>query len=145
VIQAVRQVVPADRLLTFRVSNWGVADPQVSLFETKDEYQQIIRFLDREPIDVISVSTHGYSDKAFGTRQNMAQLTRAATKLPLMICGKIYDRASADEALEDADIVLSAKSILLNPDWVEDIKAGKELRLHESAEANVAYTDEPLK
>jgi hypothetical protein len=27
---------------------------------------------------------------------------------------------------------------------VEDVKAGKELRLHASAEANVAYTDEPL-
>jgi 2,4-dienoyl-CoA reductase-like NADH-dependent reductase (Old Yellow Enzyme family) len=144
VIQAVRKVVPKDRLLTFRISNWGVADPHVSLFETKDEYQHVIRLLAREPIDVISVSTHGYSDKAFGTRQNMAQLTRAVTKLPLMICGKIYDRASADEALEDADIVLSAKSILLHPDWVEDVRAGKELRLHASAEANVAYTDEPL-
>jgi len=144
VIQAVRKVVPEDRLLTFRISNWGVADPHVSLFETKDEYQQVIKFLDREPIDAISVSTHGFSDKAFGTRQNMAQLTRAITKLPLMICGKIYDRASADEALENADIVLSAKSILLNPNWVEDVKAGKELRLHASAEANVAYTDEPL-
>lgn len=144
VIQAVRKIVPQDRLLTFRISNWGVADPQVSLFETKDEYQQMIRLLDREPIDAISVSTHGYCDTAFGTRQNMAQITRAVTQLPLMICGKIYDRASADEALEDADIVLSAKSILLNPDWVEDIRAGKELRLHASAEANVAYTDEPL-
>ncbi|MGB7920798.1 MAG: NADH-dependent flavin oxidoreductase, partial [Desulfobacterales bacterium] len=38
VIQAVRQVVPEDRLLTFRISNWGVADPHVSLFETKEEY-----------------------------------------------------------------------------------------------------------
>lgn len=143
-IQAVREVVPADRLLTFRVSNWGVADPHVSLFETRDEYQQIIRFLDREPIDAITVSTHGHSDTAFGTRHTMAQITRVVTKLPLMICGKIYDRASADEALTDADIVLSAKSILLNPDWVEDIKAGKELRHHASAEANVAYTDQPL-
>jgi 2,4-dienoyl-CoA reductase-like NADH-dependent reductase (Old Yellow Enzyme family) len=116
----------------------------VSLFETRDEYQHIIRRLDWEPIDAISVSTHVYSDTAFGTHQNMAQITRAVTKLPLMICGKIYDRASADEALEDADIVLSAKSIRLNPDWVEDIKVGKELRLHASVEANEAYTDEPL-
>jgi 2,4-dienoyl-CoA reductase-like NADH-dependent reductase (Old Yellow Enzyme family) len=116
----------------------------VSLFETKDEYQHIIKLLDREPIDAISVSTHGCSDTAFGTQQNMAQITRAVTKLPLMICGKIYDRASADEALEDADIVLSAKSILLDRNWVEDIKAGKELRLQASAEANVALTDEPL-
>ena len=28
VIQAVRKVVPEDRLLPFRISNWGVADPR---------------------------------------------------------------------------------------------------------------------
>jgi len=56
----------------------------VSLFETKDKYQQVIKLLDRETIDAISVSTHDYSDKAFGTRQNMTQLTRAVTKLLLL-------------------------------------------------------------
>jgi 2,4-dienoyl-CoA reductase-like NADH-dependent reductase (Old Yellow Enzyme family) len=61
-----------------------------------------------------------------------------------MICGQIYDRASADDALRDADIILSAKSILLNPDWVEDIRAAKKLRRYESKEANVAYTVMPL-
>jgi 2,4-dienoyl-CoA reductase-like NADH-dependent reductase (Old Yellow Enzyme family) len=61
-----------------------------------------------------------------------------------MICGKIYDRASAAEALEDADIVLSAKSMLLNPNWVEDVRQGKTLPLYKSAEADIAYTDTPL-
>jgi 2,4-dienoyl-CoA reductase-like NADH-dependent reductase (Old Yellow Enzyme family) len=61
-----------------------------------------------------------------------------------MICGRIYDRASAEEAIKDADIVLSAKSILLNPNWVEDVRTGKELPLYESEDANVAYTEEPL-
>jgi len=144
VIQAVRNAVPEDRLLTFRISDWGVADPQVSLFGTKDEYQQVIRMLDQEPIDAISVSTYSYSDKAFGTQQSMAQVTRAVTDRALMICGKIYDRASADDALADADIVLSAKSILMNPNWVADIKQGKALQLYASEEANAAYTDEPL-
>ena len=144
VIEAVRKVVPRERLLIFRISNWGVADMEVSLFESKAEWQQIIELLSDEPIDAISVSTYGYSEKAFGTDQNMAQLTRAVTDLPIMICGKIYDRASAEDALKHADIVLSAKSILLNPNWVEDIGAGKELPLYESKEANVAYTDTPL-
>jgi len=144
VIEAVRRVVPRDRLLLFRISNWGVADMNVSLFESQTEWQQMIRLLSAEPIDAISVSTYDYSAKAFGTDQTMAQLTRAVTDLPIMICGKIYDRASAEDALEHADIVLSAKSILLNPNWVEDVRAGKELPLHESQEAGVAYTDTPL-
>ena len=98
-----------------------------------------------QPIDAISVSAYGYSDKAFGTGQNMAQITREATHLPIMICGKIYNRATAEDALKNADIVLSAKSMLLNPNWVDDLRNNVELPLHRSEDANVAYTREPLR
>jgi 2,4-dienoyl-CoA reductase-like NADH-dependent reductase (Old Yellow Enzyme family) len=144
IIHAVREVMPEDRLLTFRISNWGVADMEVSLFKDKDEWQDLIRLLSGEPIDALSISTYRYKDSAFGTDQNMAQLTREITDLPVMICGQIHDRASAEEALQDADMVLSAKSILLNPDWVENVRSGKDLPLYKSEEANVAYTEEPL-
>jgi 2,4-dienoyl-CoA reductase-like NADH-dependent reductase (Old Yellow Enzyme family) len=144
IIRAVRSVVPENRLLTFRISDWGVADPEVSLFETRETYQQMIRLLSREPIDAISVSTYDYSLHAFGTDRNMAQLTREATFLPIMICGKIYDRASAESALTDADIVLSAKSMLLNPHWVADLRENKALRPYSSEEANIAYTEAAL-
>jgi len=144
IIQAVRPVVPEDRLLTFRISNWGVADMEVSLFGSKQEYQQIIKLLSKEPIDAISVSTYDFTLKAFGTEQNMAQVTREVTDLPIMICGRIFDRASADKALRDADIVLSAKSMLLNPNWVADLQAEKPMEAYESEDANIAYTDTPL-
>ena len=144
VIQAVHKVVPDDRLLIFRISNWGVADMEVSLFDTKEEYQQIIRLLSNESIDAISVSTYEYQEKAFGSDKNMAQLTREVTELPVMICGGIYDRASAEDALKDADIVLSGKSLLLNPNWVEDVRGDKTLNRYKSEEANIAYTPEPL-
>lgn len=144
VIQAARKVVPEDRLLTFRISNWGVADMEVSLFGSKKEYQEIIKLLSEEPIDAISVSTYDYKEKVFGTDQNMAQITREVTHLPIMICGKIYDRGSAEDALKDADIVLSAKSMLFNPNWVEDVRLGKPLRIYRSEEAQVAYTEKSL-
>ena len=144
VIQAVHKVVPDDRLLIFRISNWGVADMDVSLFDTKEEYQEIIRLLSAEPIDAISVSTYEYQQKAFDSDKNMAQLTRVVTGLPLMICGGIYDRASAEDALKDADIVLSGKSLLLNPNWVEDVRGDKTLNRYKSEEANIAYTPEPI-
>lgn len=144
VIQAVRKILPDERLLTVRISNWGVADMEVSLFNSKAEYQEIIKLLSKEPIDAISVSTYEYSQKAFGTDQNMAQITREVTQLPIMICGSIYDRASAEDALKNADIVLSAKSMLLNPIWVEDVRANKPLQRYKSEEANIAYTQEPL-
>jgi len=144
VIQAVHNVVPEDRLLTFRISNWGVIDMEVSLFENKEEWQELIKRLSKEPLDAISVSTYRYRDNAFGTNQNMAAITREVTELPLMICGQIFNRTSAEDALKDANIVLSAKSILLNPNWVEDVRSEKELPLYQREDANVAYTEKPL-
>jgi 2,4-dienoyl-CoA reductase-like NADH-dependent reductase (Old Yellow Enzyme family) len=61
-----------------------------------------------------------------------------------MICGKIFDRTSAEDALKDADIVLSAKSLLLNPNWVQEVRDGKSLPLYSSEDANIAYTDKVL-
>jgi 2,4-dienoyl-CoA reductase-like NADH-dependent reductase (Old Yellow Enzyme family) len=144
IIDAVSAVLPNDRILSFRISNWGVADAQVSLFESREEWQQVIAMLDASPVDIISVSTLNYKDKAFGTDKNMAQLTREVTCKPLMICGRIYDRATADESIQDADIVLSGKSLLLNPDWVADIRENKPLKPIINEESNVAYTDTPL-
>ena len=141
IIQAVAPVIPDNRFLTVRISDWGIVDMEVSLFGTKEEYQEIISLLSQEPIEAISVSTYDYKQKAFGTGQNMAQITREATKLPILICGKIYDRATAEDALGDADIALSAKSVLLNPNWVEEVRQGKPLPLYKSEEANIAYTD----
>jgi 2,4-dienoyl-CoA reductase-like NADH-dependent reductase (Old Yellow Enzyme family) len=144
IIRAVSEAIPGDHLLTFRISNWGIVDTDVSLFRSKHEYQEIIRLLSKEPLDAISVSTYDFGAKSFGTEQNMAQITREATSLPIMICGKIYDQRSAEAALRDADVVLSAKSMLLNPHWIEDIKAGKSLPLRGSEEADIAYTETPL-
>ena len=144
VIQAVHQAIPKDCLLTFRISNWGIADMDVSLFDSAAEYQEVIKLLAQEPIDAISVSTYGFSQKAFGTDKNMAQLTREVTELPLMICGGVFDRVTADEALQDADLILSGKSLLLNPDWVADIQANKPMERYQSEAANIAYTAEPL-
>ena len=82
--------------------------------------------------------------KAFESHKTMSQITREVTDLPIAICGKIYDRFTANDALKDADIILSAKSMLLNPQWVEDVKAGKELEPYQSEDANSAYTETPL-
>jgi len=144
IIRAVREVLPEDALLTFRVSNWGIADMDVSLCKDAREWEELIDLIDSEPIDALSLSTYDFKGKAFGTEQTMSGLTRSRTTKPLMICGKIHDRRTAQEALAEADIVLSGKSILLNPNFVEDVRQGKALPLYSSEEANIAYTAEPL-
>lgn len=144
VIRAVKTVVPDDRLLLARISNWGIADMEVSLFTDKDEWQEMVRLFSAEPIDALSVSTYDFSQEAFGSGYTMAGLTRQATDLPILICGKIHDADSARAALADADIALSGKSMLLNPGFVEDVRQGKSMKPHSSDEANIAYTETPL-
>lgn len=144
VISAVRDLVPEDRILTARISNWGIADMDVPHFGSAEEWQSLVRLISGEPLDAISVSTYDFSEQQFSTDKTMAQLTREATDLPIMICGKIHDRASAQAALEHADIALSGKSMLLNPNWVADVRAGKAMAPYQSADANIAYTDTPL-
>ena len=144
VIQAVRPQIPEDRIFVVRVSNWGIADMAVSLFADAAEWQKMITLFSQEPIDAVSVSTYDFSQPAFGTGKTMAGITRDATGLPLMNCGKIHDKKSAELALQDADLVLSGKSMLLNPDLVSDIAAGRKLSLYGSEEAGVAYTATPL-
>ena len=144
IIRAVRDAMPRDRLLTFRVSNWGIADMDVSLFRDAREWEELIDLIDAEPIDALSLSTYDFQAPAFGTGRTMSGLTRSRTSKPLMICGRIHDRATAEKALTEADIALSGKSMLLNPDFVEHVRQGRELPLFKSEEANVAYTSEPL-
>lgn len=144
VIEAVRKKIPEDRLLTIRISNWGIADSEVSLFESADEWTQMIGLFSSMPIDAISVSTYDFSNDVFGTGKTMAALTKAATDLPVLICGKIYNRQRADEALADADIILSAKSMLLDPNWVAHVETGEDLKAFTSEDAGVAYTEKPL-
>jgi len=144
VIQAVRAVVPEERLLLFRLSNWGVADMEVSLFENAAEWREVVGLLDHEPLDALSISTYNFRAPAFDSAMTMAALTRQATGLPLLICGRIHDRQSAEAALADADIALSGKSLLLNPDWVAAVRAGQELPPYRAEDANIAYTAEPL-
>ena len=143
-IRATRAVMPDDRLLTFRVSNWGMADLAIFQYPTLDEWQALIRLLSGEAVDAISLSCYNFNDRVYGTDKNLARVTREVTPLPLIVCGKIHDYATAEQALQDADIALSGKSILFNPNWVEDVRARKELPLHESREAKVAYGEKVI-
>ena len=143
-IHATRAVMPADRLLAFRLSNFGTATLPVFQYPNLDEWQQLVKLLAAEPIDVISLSCYNFQEELYGTGRNLAQVTRAVTSLPLMVSGKIHDHATAAAALQDADIALSAKSMLLNPNWVEDVRTKKALPLRIARDAEGAYSKEPI-
>ncbi len=144
IIREVKAVVPDDKLLIFRLSNWGIADMDVSLFKDSSEWETVVRLLSAEPLDALSVSTYDFQQPAFETSKTMSELSRETTALPLFICGKIYDSETAAQALRCADVALFGKSALLNPDLVQDLKIGKKLSAYASEDANIAYTETAL-
>lgn len=144
VIEAVKSAVRDDTIVLARVSNWAIADMDVSLFADKKEWQELIGFFNKSSIDGLSLSTYNFTDEAFGTGLNMAELTREVFKRPIILCGGIYDKKTAEEALTYGDVVLSGKSMLLNPKWIEDVREGKDLKPFNSEAADVAYGLEPL-
>jgi len=143
-IRASRKVMPPGRLLTFRLSNFAAADQAIFQYPTLGEWQQLIGLLSNEPVDVISLSCYNFQDHVYGTDKNLAQVTREVTSLPLMVSGKIHDYVTAEAALQYADIALSAKSMLLNPNWVAEVRARKTLPLRSAQDASGAYGKDPI-
>ena len=144
IIRAVRPVVPPDRLLTFRISNWGIADMEVSLFGDSQEWQGLIRLLSAEPIDAISVSTYRYADKAFGTDKTMAGLTREddeAAAYDLRADPRPDGMRGRPEGCRHRPF---GQVDAFEPELGGRREAGEKLPLHKSSEANVAYTETPL-
>ncbi|WP_136799848.1 NADH-dependent flavin oxidoreductase [Desulfosediminicola ganghwensis] len=141
IIQSVRKVIPTTKILSFRLSNWGIVDMDVSLFQNSGEWLDLISMLSEQSIDALSISTYDFKENAFETNATMAELTKKASNLPLLICGKVFDRATAETALQHADVALFAKSMLLNPNLVEDLRSNAQLPCYSSEQANVAYTE----
>lgn len=144
IIKGVNYVTSNDNFVTIRISDWGIADMDVSLMETKDTWQELVTLIDKEEVDALSVSTYKYDTDAYGSGKNFAELTREKTDKPIFFCGGIYDRKTAQDAIESSDMILIGKSLLLNHNWLGDIKEGKELKPFSSDDANIAYTAEPL-
>ena len=50
IIESVKHVISDDRLLTVRVSDWGIAETDVSLFGTHEQFREVIGYLSRNPL-----------------------------------------------------------------------------------------------
>jgi 2,4-dienoyl-CoA reductase-like NADH-dependent reductase (Old Yellow Enzyme family) len=120
VFDAVRSVVPPERLVTMRVSgtDWAPGGWDI---------EQTIAFaaaLERRGCGGIHVSSGGLTPAqqvpvAPGYQVPLARAVKAQTTMPVVAVGLIteFDQAEAIIASGDADLVALARAILYNPRW----------------------------
>jgi 2,4-dienoyl-CoA reductase-like NADH-dependent reductase (Old Yellow Enzyme family) len=120
VFDAVRQVFPADRPVTVRVSATDWAPGGWDLDQTIAFAQE----LEARGCGAIHVSTGGLARTqripvAPGYQVPFARAVKAATRLPVVAVGLItsFDHAEAIVANGDADLIALARGILYDPRW----------------------------
>jgi len=120
VFEAVRAAVPADRVVSIRISgtDWvpGGWDVQQSV--------EFARALEARGCSAIHVSSGGSSPDAQipvgpGFQVPLARAVKAAVKMPVIAVGMIADFDHAESILVagDADLIALARAILYNPRW----------------------------
>ncbi|AJR05311.1 NADH-dependent flavin oxidoreductase [Photobacterium gaetbulicola] len=139
ILAALKQAIPDSCLLSFRLSDCIGADNSDSAFTDIEEYQSIINELSKESVDVLSLATHNFNAKAWNSDHSLLEITRKLWKGPLFVAGGVYDKETANAALQNADLVLVGKSLLLNPNWYHFANAGWPLKKLTRENSKVAY------
>lgn len=122
VVDAVREVWPADKPLFFRISATDWLD---EAGWTADETVRLAALLQEHGVDLLDVSTGGNAPKVSipvgpGYQVPFAARVKAETGLPVAAVGLITDAGQAEKILDngDADAVLLGRELLRNPSFV---------------------------
>ena len=133
IIRAVRNSCGPKFIISVRlaVRDW---DPEGI---TLDEGVKIAQIIDREPIDLINITSglkykyNGASEtqeKPDGNRISFARAVKPVVKHPVAIVGKIRTGEMCEEILSShiTDLVCIGRQLICDPDWPMKLRLGKE-------------------
>lgn len=128
VMSALREVVPADRILGVRISQSKVNDFTATWPGGVADAQAIFTALGRVPGLYIHVSSHTGCAPVFGTGFSLAGLARRYSGHQVIANGKLNEEGMAESLLASgqADFVSLGKAALADPAWPQKIAAGVE-------------------
>jgi 2,4-dienoyl-CoA reductase-like NADH-dependent reductase (Old Yellow Enzyme family) len=148
IVKAVEAEVGRDFPILLRFSQWKQQDFGVKLAETPQQLEQFLRPLVDAGVDMFHCSTRRFWEPEFeGSDMNLAGWTKKLSGVPTMSVGSVslnadfitsFRQAGAevtgiDKLLEmmergDFDMIAVGRSLIVNPDWANKVRAGK---LHE--------------
>jgi 2,4-dienoyl-CoA reductase-like NADH-dependent reductase (Old Yellow Enzyme family) len=148
IIRAVRAAVGPDYPIIFRYSQWKQQDYSARLCETPEALQAFLTPLAEAGVDIFHCSTRRFWEPEFeGSELNLAGWTRKLTGKPAITVGSVglnadflpedgtadfkgAEPASIDRLIERAerdefDLVAVGRALIANPDWANQVAAGK--------------------
>ncbi|MBF16768.1 MAG: 12-oxophytodienoate reductase [Hirschia sp.] len=145
VVKAVRQVIPADKPIIYRFSQWKLQDYAAKLAQTPDELGVITGALADAGVDIFDVSTRHFDAPAFeGSNMGLSGWVRKVTGKPVMTVGGIgFDKDLQSSFMEtttpidnlgevvrrfeagEFDLVAIGRACLMDADWIGKARRGE--------------------
>jgi len=145
VVRAVRQVIPADKPIIYRLSQWKLQDYGARLAESPEELSLITGALADAGVDIFDVSTRHFDAPAFaGSDLGLSGWVRKLTGKPVMTVGGIgFDKDLQSSFMEptapvdnlgevarrfaagEFDLVAIGRAALMDADWIGKVRRGE--------------------
>lgn len=145
VIGAIRKVIPADKPIIYRFSQWKLQDYGARLADTPEELGVIVEALADAGVDIFDVSTRNFDAPAFaGSDLGLAGWVRKLTGKPTMTVGGIgFDKdlqssfVQPTQAIDNLgevmrrftsgefDLVAVGRAALMDADWIGRVRRGE--------------------
>ena len=145
VVRAIRQVIPADKPIIYRFSQWKLQDYDAKLAQTPDELAIIAGALADAGVDIFDVSTRHFDAPAFaGSDMGLSGWVRKLTGKAVMTVGGIgFDKDLQSSFMEptsvvdnlgevarrfaagEFDLVAIGRAALMDADWIGKARRGE--------------------
>lgn len=148
IIQACRDAVGPDFVISLRWSQWKQQDYTARLVETPEQLEQFLLPLSTAGVDIFHCSQRRFWEPEFaGSDLNLAGWTRKITGKPAMTVGSVgldadfipapgevsfkeADPVSLDDLLRrleagEFDLVSVGRAMIANPDWADRVQRGE--------------------
>lgn len=127
VLQAVREVVPADRILGLRLSQSRANDAAAQWQNGAAEAEGIFAAVGRVPGLYLHVSSHTGCAPVFDSGLSLAGLARRHSGHPVIANGRLETGDLAQNLLTagEADLISLGKAAIADPDWPARTQRGE--------------------
>lgn len=120
-----RMLVETCEAVRARIGNRGLLICRISIFNklaegfTHAELVQLVRGLEAAGVDILHVSTDGAFKPYFGGGRTIGQLTKALSRLPVIVAGGLGDPADAERAAAEGhcDFAAVGNAMMEDAEW----------------------------
>ncbi|HVV94050.1 MAG TPA: 12-oxophytodienoate reductase [Hyphomicrobiales bacterium] len=160
IVEAVRDAVPADFIVSFRFSQWKEADYGARIAETPDELAFMLDTLKRAGADVVHASARRFWVPEWpGSPLGIAGWVKAVGDLPVIACGSVgldtdvmdnflvrearqTGQAGLDEVVRrfengEFDLMSVGRAHIGDPDWAAKVRDGRVAEIRSFTRADI--------